>query len=348
MVNFPTFGDIVEEQTARVGGVGIGRRRIRIRPGRRAAAGRIWCVKPARIVDTPVRINCEILEVVGIHMNRQANLFLLAETLRPLRLGLGLSKRGQQHCCQNSDNGDDDEQFDKRKGVMSPPSSRFTGSGFGIHVFRIVTYFRIIRKNPEPSVAGTMTRLVAEEPGTSCQFVVRPIPEPVNRDEGGDITPLRLSNCSSSSPLSLFWQQCCCPRLLRPRPRRSGRNVSASRNRLAWRFICMPTTSKISQFILTGVSTILAGFTHQIRPAAARLPGRILIRRLPIPTPPTRAVCSSTMAPKVGKFTIGPPILPTPRLGPAASTVYPPMSCRARFSAIAERHLWGKRLTSCR
>src|SRR5262249_25119814 len=86
-------------------------------------------------------------------------------------------QRGQEHRCKNGDDGNDDEQFDKRKRMrLSPASCRFARSRFDIHVFRILTYFRIIRKNPEPLAAGMTMTLVAVEPGTSCQLVVRPTP----------------------------------------------------------------------------------------------------------------------------------------------------------------------------
>ena len=58
----------------------------------------------------------QIAVVSDIEMNRHHHLFAVVQTVNLLRLGLGLGQHGQQHARQDGNDGDNNQQFDKRKG----------------------------------------------------------------------------------------------------------------------------------------------------------------------------------------------------------------------------------------
>ena len=53
--------------------------------------------------------------VIGPHAEGQTNLFKVADAINALSLGLGFSQRWKQQSGENGNNGDDDQQLNKRK-----------------------------------------------------------------------------------------------------------------------------------------------------------------------------------------------------------------------------------------
>src|SRR5215475_10580687 len=56
-----------------------------------------------------------IVIVGAVHVTGQQDLLDVVNVNRVLSLVLGLRERGQEHACEDCDNGYDDEQFDERK-----------------------------------------------------------------------------------------------------------------------------------------------------------------------------------------------------------------------------------------
>ncbi len=77
--------------------------------------GWLSCYDAAIVANPIVARGHDVLVVIDIQQPAKLELPEIVPTGGVLCFGLGLGERGQQHPCQDGDDGDDDEQFDERE-----------------------------------------------------------------------------------------------------------------------------------------------------------------------------------------------------------------------------------------
>src|SRR5205823_1625266 len=93
-------------------------RRVTLPAARNPRVGQTVAARPG--YGRPSVKRHKVVVVVGIHLPAQLQLLHVADALRPLGLALGPRQGRQQHRRENSDDGDDYQQFDQ--GKSRPPA----------------------------------------------------------------------------------------------------------------------------------------------------------------------------------------------------------------------------------